>query len=230
MLISSQLKKRKPFYIFILFFITIIMACNNTKHLNAQEITPIEEPQKESDSLVVLNQLNHLKDSLLLRKNTLEEEQKLIYQRISDKRAEIDAHDKEFRQNSPEYKAMLPTYMAVTRTRDNPEYKRITSEMALAQEKINANPQNNDYKKAYDEKLKEFKNWENESGRTALKMKLLPLRAKFLEAEANSGRTALGQEIQNIEKERIRVRDILKNINTQIATIESQIQTLLISK
>jgi len=204
-------------------FYSTIVSCNSTKQLSNQETVNVAEPKKEADSLIVLNHLIALKDSLLERKAMLKENQQAIYKRINAKKAELTEHDKEFRHNSPEYKAMLPTYLAVAKTRDAPEYKKLTGELGKAQEQMLKNPEDDKLKKAYDDKFKEFQKWEETSGRAALKTKLLPLRAEFIAAERKSGRVALGEELRAIEGERIQTRDELKKVETQISEVEAKI-------
>ena len=213
------------FYWTFLFVFFNFISCVGIKEVNASEEVFVEEPVAQNDTSIVLKQLLTTKDSLIVEQTKLAEEMEVVLEQIKKTSLELDEHDEQFRKKSPEYQAMLPIYVAVSDTRKTPEYKRLSTELGAAQTKMNQNVGNEEYKMLYDKKLKEYKAWEVSSGRAALKKQLMPLRAKFIEYEAKSGRTALGNKIQSIERRRISINTELASINQQLVELETKIKT-----
>ena len=216
-----------PFCLCFLLAVFSLAACISGKKMNSSESDIIAEPILQLDTTsIVLKKLLAEKDSLIKKQADLEEEKRLVLADIRRTRIEIDEHDELNRKKSPEYQAMLPIYIAVSDTRETPEYKRLSKELGDAQNKMKQHEGNEEYLKLYNAKLKEYKIWEVVSGRAELKKQLLPLRAKFIEYEAKSGRTALGNQIQAIERRRISLNQELAFINQQLIDLETKIQLI----
>jgi len=217
--------KNLSFGLCFLLAISSLTACISSKKLNPSEEHLSEESISKIDTTSIeLQSLLAKKDSLIKKQTDFEEEKALVLESIRRTRVEIDEHDELNRKKSPEYQEMLPIYTAVSNTRETPEYKRLSKELGAAQVKMNEHAGNAEFKKLYDAKLKEYKTWEITSGRADLKKQLLPLREKFIAYEAKSGRTALGNKIQTIERRRIAINKELTIIKQQLIDLETKIQ------
>lgn len=209
----------------MLFLAFILLSCNSGKQKLENSIPdlPLNTPVIVKDSFKQVSDLIRIKDSLLLVKAELIERKTIILQDIAKTSKELKEHDKQFRHKSTEYQEMLPTYIAVSETRETPAYKRLSQELGKAQNEMKQNLDNVEYKKMYDEKYKKYKNWEETSGRAALKAKLLPLRKKFIEYEEKSGRLALGNKLRGIEQQRIEINKELSHIEKLLKEIDIKI-------